>query len=476
MAQIACKYHPDRPARWVCKHCRINFCYYCGRDEAKAESPGCPVCGRTLLSLGAANVITPFWRRIGRFYLYPLNLHPLVLMLALSVPALAIEHTPLGFVAALIGVILFMRYGYAVLEHTAQGHLEPPQVTRETVFEELEQPFKQLLLVFAMVAFNLTVLDLFGNGPFYLTTGLTVLAAPASVMVLVSERSFFRAINPLAIVSLIRSIGSAYLLLCALLLMLVVASRAVFQYLPAVPPEMSWLIIFVVNMYFALIMFHITGYVIYQYHDMIGYEAGVVIEEHGRHERHAPHDSREMGLNQVKVLLKEGHGGEALERLRQRIEEVPGDLEARQLYHRLLRAGGQDEACVQHGEQYLTRLMAAKQSAQAFDLFLELHAIDPDWRPRSPGLRLDMAVLLESRGKPDVALAVLNDFHRAHPDFEGIPRAYLIAARLLCERFGQDDKAYRILQFVTEKYPHDASIAEVREYLQMLEALHTRQA
>lgn len=476
MATIACKYHPDRPARWQCGHCRISFCHYCGRDEASSESPCCAVCGRTLLSCGAANVVTPFWRRLGRFYLYPLNFHPLVVMLALAAPALAIEHTPLGFVAALIGIILFMRYGYAALEHTAQGHLEPPQVTRETVIEELEQPFKQLLLVFAMVAFNLTVLDLFGNGPFSLTTGVTVLAAPACVMVLVIERSFFRAINPLAVGRLIRRIGAPYLLLCALLLMLVVASRAVFQYLPPIPPEMSWLLIFVVNMYFALIMFHMTGYVIYQYHDVLGYEAGVVIEEHGRGERGRTDDSREIGLNQVQVLLKEGHGDEALQRLRQRIEEVPGDLEARQLYHRMLQAGGQGEACIQHGEQFLARLMGENQTAQAFDLFLELHAIDPAWRPRSPGLRLDIAFLLEARGKPDVALAVLNEFHRDHPGFEDIPRAYLGAARLLCERFGQDDKARRILEFVAARYPQDARIGEVREYLQMLQALHSRPA
>ena len=47
----------------------------------------CPNCNLPLHWLGVGNIIDPFWKRIPGFFLYPLSLRPLALMLGLSVVA-----------------------------------------------------------------------------------------------------------------------------------------------------------------------------------------------------------------------------------------------------------------------------------------------------------------------------------------------------------------------------------------------------
>ena len=80
MPAVNCKYHPTTPARWQCNHCHISFCPSCVTQKDSLAVPDCPVCRRACDSLGAENLITPFWLRLNMFFIYPAYPIPLFII------------------------------------------------------------------------------------------------------------------------------------------------------------------------------------------------------------------------------------------------------------------------------------------------------------------------------------------------------------------------------------------------------------
>ena len=273
MPQIYCKYHPNAPARWACRQCQIDYCSQCSPRSDKQLQPNCPVCGNKLESLGAGNVITPFWHRIPHFFIYPANPAPLLVMLVLLLIGILVSGSLVGFLIQLAMVIVFVKYAYVVLEQSAQGYLRPKSFSINDVTDELELPFKQLLVIFVMYSANAFVLENLGPGVFAITILLSVLSFPASVMVLAVEHRFFSAFNPVVVMATIKRIGLAYFILCVFLGLLLSGSWFVMDMMADIlPSSLALPTANFVSMYFSLIMFHMMGYVIYQYHENLGYQ------------------------------------------------------------------------------------------------------------------------------------------------------------------------------------------------------------
>ena len=66
---------------------------------------------------------------------------------------------------------------------------------------------------------------------------------------------------------------------------------------------------------------------------------------------------------------------------------------------------------------------------------------------------------------------MLNNLHVEFPNFDKIPEAYMMVAKLLSERFNQDEKAKAVLGFVLKKYPQSPLAEEAGDYLKMLQSM-----
>ncbi len=470
MAQISCKYHPDRPAVWNCKQCEINFCLSCITVAGRDAVVQCPVCQTQLERIGAANLITPFWRRMSRFYLYPLSPHPLVFMLIIALLTMTVGIPLVGLVVPVLLFIVFFKYAYAALEKTAQGHMEAPEVNSETLTEELELPFKQIFLMFALLTVNMTVLDLLGTVPFTISMALTIFALPASTMILAIEHSFLKAFNPAIISLFIRRIGVSYLILCGFLLLLLIALNTAVNLLAGLVPDfLAAFVVALMTMYFFLIMFHMMGYVIYQFHEDLHYE--IEVEAHTHLQAKESVEAPNPELAEVEILLQEGKMDAAKERLAIYIKSSPGDLDARRRYHRLLRATRDNDALCRHANVYLSRLLLEKKAAQAVEVYLEVQKLVPEYKPADPKIRLQLAKLLKHGANARLALHLLNHYHRDFPNHAAIPEAYLLAAQVMCENFGEDSKASGILEFVSKTYPGNPLQEEIEKYQQIIDQL-----
>ena len=162
---INCTFHRSVVAHFQCHECGSAFCDECisVRDTEGYGGRGrdyfCPGCNLPAEMVSMGDIIEPFWGRLTAFFLYPLQLTPLILTLLLSgLGALF----PANIFVNLFIWVLMMKYAYATLIETAQGGLRAPKVTWDLINNNVHQVFKQYI-IFALVGVGAVyVLQIFG--------------------------------------------------------------------------------------------------------------------------------------------------------------------------------------------------------------------------------------------------------------------------------------------------------------------------
>ncbi len=469
MTRIYCKYHPTVPARWTCRACQINFCGRCMRAEG-GDSPRCPVCHQAAESLGSGNVIEPFWQRLQAFFAWPLQPQPLLFMLGLTALGVLIE---VFFGGSLIGwlvggivlYVVFLKYAYTVLERTAEGELDPVPVTWNTIATELELPFKQFFVIFLLYAVTASLDQAGFTGLALLSLFLGALMLPASIMVLAIEHRLLMAINPIVLVDVMRRIGPPYLLLWLFLFLLMSGSDEVAWYLHRwLPSAFAAPISGLVSYYVTLVIFHLMGYVIYQYHEALGFTVAQPPAPETEDEAEAV-----PGLREVEILFHEGQLDAAREKLLALIVREPGEMAYRERLHRLLLNTRDIEGLRKHSAEYVSRLLLRGRPSEAMRVYTDCYRLDREFKFGDARQRHRMAELLANNAQDRAALALLNNLHRDFPDYPGIPEAYLLVARILSEKFNQDDRARQVLDFIETRYPDTPLLDEVRQYRRVIE-------
>ncbi|SCY29638.1 tetratricopeptide repeat protein [Thiohalorhabdus denitrificans] len=476
MQRISCKYHPRTAARWHCPRCEVSLCPGCVRRPPAPlqEAPDCPLCERPARSLGLGNVIVPFWRRLPRIFAYPLHSTPLTYLLGLALLALATAFPLVGLAVPLLVGLAVLQYSFRVLAHTADGHMEPPAVS---VSRNEEDTMPRVLALGAVYAATF-LLSVLAGGYLgfvgYLAASLFFsLMLPASILFVGLEqgllRILLRALNPVSLVALAVRIGPAYLLLFLFMQLLSGAGTQLAVLLAALAP--SWAAPAAIAFgwsYMHLVTFHLLGYVIYQYHEELGYEVDVRADESGGEARPALPGGTDELLGQVDVLLKEGELGRAEELLRKRIDQQPTDLEAWQRYYRVLQAGGDDGRLVEESKDYISALLLERRAGPAMRVVAEALEREPGFRPAKPEQILPLARAAREGGQPHLALRLMNGFGKAHPGHPDLPALTMLAARILSEDLNQNAKARPLLESVLRHFPEDPAAAEARHLLRAI--------
>lgn len=471
MSQISCKYHPEAPARWSCPTCQINYCKSCIPENNNGRPQYCTVCKNTLHSVSSGNAIKPFWLITGKFFLYPLNLYPIGLLIALTILYAQFDPTLMGRLMQFSISIVFMKYTYAVLEDTALGHMKPLPINSKVINDELDLPFKQILLTFIISSANAYVYKSFGYAAVSVTAIITSIAFPAVVMVLAVEHSFFAAFNPILIISVIKRIGAPYFLLTFLLLMLVSASSSLMNMLYGSVSYSTFVSISsFTNMYFTLVMFHLMGYVLYQYHDELGYHIEVEGDEAENKKTAVIPTNPE--LRAVEILIQEGKTKEASTKLLLLIKEKPSDHNTQMHNLQLQKLLGDMETYDKYAKKYISYLFSTEQATQAVKILPTILLTKPDFKPAQAKERFELAKLLKQNGQSKAAVSLINNLHIDFPAFEKIPEAYLLASKMLCEQLGNDQQAKNILNFLLKKFPDDNKVSEIKDYLQVVNNLN----
>lgn len=469
MARQFCKYHPLEPAMWYSTQRHIAYCERCvdsGETLGGLGQAKCFTTGEELDYLGSSNTAQPFWDRLGVFFRYPLKQDSLLVIAVFMVLTwVLVGLTDItSFVFFVIGGLLLLacitRYGFMIIEHTAEGRFDPPTL-QETFSESgFSVLFQQVVVQLVFAGFTILVAMLNSSFLDVLANALVIFVAPASMMILATEKSISSAISPAAISHLIRGIGWSYLLLYAFLFLLLGAEAALFEVFAEEVSAELFIPVFVgVTLYFLMVGYHLMGYVIFQYQSEIGFIAEDQQARERRRRTVEPVDAKS------EILVKEGQYQQAAEVLTRYLMANPNSVRHHDKLSRLLLAMEDKEQALAHGQRYMVVLNGLGDDSRLYFLFGSYQALDPAFTPDDPEVVLNLAHQFFNRGKYKPVCQLLANLHKSAPHYDRIPEAYLLVARALVEGFQHTQKATQYLKFIKAKYPDFKELAEVEQLL-----------
>ena len=466
MSTIFCKYHPKVAARWECFDCGITICGDCATKDTVRNTAQCPVCKNPLETVSATNFIEPFWQRIPSFFKYPANSQSLIFI---GFIGLFLAFAPFGGLMSWAMMILlsfaFMRYAMLVLECTADGRDKPPDVSLNIITSGYLLPLKMLATYFV---FGFAVVFLgnhLGSAVAVLASLLILACLPASTMVVATTQSFVQALNPLMLIGIIRAIGKSYWLLYLFLILLSACQGAVTSLVGAVDSFLLWPVENIIGLYFTLIMFNMMGYVIFQFHEPLGYSVRMEVDQdYGDSSKGVKPKSNNPALQEAELLVKEGNVEEAIYRLRSVVAGSNVPLEVRAYYHQLLLSKGQVDAMVSHAKEYMNILLYQKKSSEAARLVVDCFKHKAVIRPANPDNYYTLAYALKDMRAFKECMALINNFHTQYANHPDIPKLYLLGARVLSEELNNDVMAKKILQFLKSKYSKHNLAMEIDQF------------
>lgn len=472
MSTTKCQYHATLPARWRCTACELNLCTQCA-PKAAGGVPDCPSCRASMHSLGIGNVITPFWERIPRFFLYPAK--PDSLMVIMGIAALGyLQYLPMiGLVANLVVSIVTIRFSYRILYHTALGHLEPPSVDQKSEFSAVFWQQIAIFVVFfgmAGIVGAVTGSALLG----FVALATVVLALPAAIMTLAIEESLGSALNPLKLLHVATSIGRSYLLLWVMLVLLMGGQQELFALAaPFLPPWVGFPAYNFVSAYFSVAMFHMMGYVVYQYHEPLGFSG---VQEFTEAPSAGPAAASLPPPDRAQILITEGKYEEAAAELFEQLERNPDDLALHERYNQLLMAQEDfaDGRGPAHADYYLGKLMAQKRRDKALEVYRRSVRRWRDVPIKDGGDAVALAALCVERRDSKLGLPILSRFEQRFPGHAQAVEAQLLAAEMLMDGMGRDEMARQILQRITTRQPDHPLRQKAERLLATLERLQQR--
>lgn len=411
--------------------------------------------------------ITPFWNRMPRFFLYPLTPPGLYVLLALAVVNATVVDLLsgggggffIGLMVPVVAAVFSIKYGYDILERTANGHTLPPRLDRDTLLDGYELPFKQiavfiLLGLFAWLMSILLPSSLLLVG--FILYALAVAALfPAIVMTLALERSVFAALNPATLFGIAFRIGLPYFVVLGMLVLLNGGAGTVMslfgQSLPL--PAQAFLSTFFQNLFFFTMM-NLMGYLIFQYHDRVGYAPDTLADED---------DGWGELLGPVDEDIEAGNCGSAAQRLLSLIREHPEHAIAlRQQRHQVLKLTDEESALVDNAGTLLSELIDTNRLREATEVFVDITDIDPGLRPSRETDYEPLMNMLVQRGEYRRAVRMANGFHKDFPQSPSTPPLYLEVARVFSDHLQQPEKARQVTDFLIKRFPNNPVAGRAR--------------
>ncbi len=465
----SCNYHPTKKAHWVCPSCEVNFCPECV-DSRVVDQHGkkkvyhfCPECNVEAERAAFEDIVEPFWFRIPKFFIYPFHPRPLILMVVLSfLSVLLIFPSLLSILIQIFIAGLFLKYAFTALKQTANGNFQPPKIDSKTLLEDFSIVFKQLgmFIIIGYAFYKVTQMAGMVIGLLFL--GFAVLSIPAMIIVLVGTNSLLQAINPAMFVVMAWRIGWSYLLMYFFLMLLGAAPAVLGQYIVGyLPVKLHLFLLKLSQNYYALISYHLMGYVIFQYHEEIGYEVDFEEEEPLPEEITSGEIESDQLLKRVDMLIKEGKLDDAISLIRSENLGAITALGLAERYYNLLKLKEQTPDMLKNGKEYLDLLAKANQKGKLVEVYLECISKEPHFTPK-PTTLLKAASYLNEAGKHKESLEAYSRFIKANPENPLVPKAYFLASNIFNEKLKNPGKATKILTNLIKKYPNHDIIPHVQ--------------
>jgi len=405
--------------------------------------------------------IEPFWQRLPAISRYPAHASALTTIAVLAVCHL-IVYIPLGFLLDLLVWVALYKYAFECLRASADGRLEPPELA---VSVDDELGWSQIWLQVAFGLLNVLGFVIFGPVGGSIVAIALAFALPGAIMSLAMDESLPRALNPMTWIAILARIGWPYLAVAALYFVFNVSQRyAQALVVPFLPPIVALIVFYFITHYVVIATFHLMGYLIYQYHDEVGYAPNVAPPPL----RRASDDPDQGLLDESAELVREGQPETAADLLGEQIRARGGSDAMHTQYRKLLALTGRRDEQLRHGRERISVLLVQDKDRRAVDVARECLDLDPAFQLAQADEITRVAAKAAEARSTEVALKLVSGFHKRYPKHRDIPQNYLLAAKLFAERMGRDAEAEQLLEHLSRAYPDHPLAAEVAAYRQFL--------
>lgn len=403
--------------------------------------------------------IVPFWSRVPDFFRYPLHWAAVGLIAVTLVLAFATQGTVIGGLLMTLVSIGTVRYGYIVLERTAQGYLDAKDLFDEGGASDApHRPYKQWL-VFALCGLLTALVAHFMGWAVAILVSLALLIAlPASIMSLGINDSLLEAIDPRALWFIITQIGWAYALLCVFLMMLLSSPGAAFVLVASwIPQALMYPLICALQCYFTLVMFNLMGYVLFQYHDRLG------LAVHRPEYNEKPDDKALFAK-----AIEENRIDDAVLLAYEMQRVSPEDLEAQERHYKVLLLAKKPDKALASAQKLMPLLARKGREQRLLEVYAECRGLQADFRLVKATDQLALATAAAARREDAIAMHALLRFEKLYPECPEAPAAMLLQAKILAERLHKDQAAMQLLRVLRGKFPKAPEAAEAKQYLAAL--------
>jgi len=454
-----CKYHPQRQASWHCSTCAINFCFGCISSENGELYPQCVLCRRTLLRQSNANQTPSIGQQLPKILSTSASGKVLLLVSFFSLAFTLIPTGLFGDVVFLIFLIPLTEFLFDSMEQTASGDTLRPSLSRYFSLRN-NRVFFKFLLTFVLTLMLLIKLGSLNSGASLLLGAFFVLGIPASAMILMMEKSMLAMLNPIKISFIIRTLGSAYLLLFILSSAVALTLMEFNRF--ASGNEIGFLAEFLLTgavLYLITTIFLIAGYLIFQYHTEFNFTLGSEAMSK------LSQGEQKEALYDVNIFVQEGRYEDAQTTLLKRIQQNPLDYLANEKLIKLSVVRGNDKLARQLAKNYFSELTARGKYKHAADFYVSLQNQLNDFLLDESQAIISICEAMKNKHHFKLALQTIENqisIDKMPKDWE---RLHLLYAQLLTEFANRKEEARKSLKLVINRSINQEYAKTASDYL-----------
>jgi hypothetical protein len=360
----------------------------------------------------------------------PLRGAPLLLV-AIFAPllVLGLRSGVFGLPLVLVVVSWFLKYGYVLLDHAAQGRPGAPVLSAEDANPLGEsRPLAHALLIGGFYGATGALGTLLGDDVATALRWLGLAALPALLATQAISGSLANALDPRALLGVTWRLGPAYVGVVAMAAACGWLARQI-----VLEGETLWTVLRVaLLMQLWLFTFAALGGAVHARREQLGYEP-----EHSPERSRARADAeqareRNRFMEALFAQTRSGRLAEALESVRQRVLTADSAVAELSWIHDWATAWEDPRLANALAQDLLPRLLAFGRTGEALRITKARLQADPAFRPALAAQTLRLAELARAGGDRALARRLLEEFERYHP---GDPAC--AAARRLADEFGR---------------------------------------
>jgi len=452
----SCKYHPVTPSTFHCVRCEEEFCDQCV-DQSVAGEAKCFHCGSELVFQVTSDNVDPFWRRLEKAFKYPLNVNALTMVVGLSVVTVVVTSLPFqGIITWLFGLFLvgaMVNYSFMCLTSTSEGNMVAPSVGESfqgTISVLFKLLFMVILIALVLYAITAYIHPILGA----IASIIVLIGAPAILMGFAHTQSVIESVNPVNFVRIMSTLGLPYAVLIIFLMIMMMSVTVLNQIIGDDLAALSAILQSSVSNYYSVVMFHLMGYMLFQYQGKLGYSTG---DADSKTMKQA--ETADVVLAHVNIRLKEGEYDRVDELLKSGIENSRRDKRLWAKYFEFLYRTENTASLEPFADNYLHHLIETAQTDRLASDYKKIKQLLPAYVPGHGHIRFHVANACRVGGDSLAAVQLVNGMHKLFPDYEKLVAAYQLMKLSLDDlpnMSAQAEKCQGLIEQLKKKYPEQA--------------------